>query len=284
MRSNTFKIEIGDVKMSVILNGVSFGTIRNSNFSDDVEKSMQTHGHSSYEIMAIMDGNVVINTFSEGRAHSDEVVIIPPYLQHCCVYNNVSAAIFNFTIEKLENGGEKIFDVVKSAMDSGIVSLKLDKSARFYAGEFCEKFADGFASEAVSHLISLLFIEIFSHFVKNAPKGEVAPSDSYITLIDCFITANLDKAITLENMAEQLHVCAKQVSRIIKKEYGCTLVELVNRRRTGVAAMLLLNTGLKTQEIALSVGYATEKSFRNNFKNLYGVTPSEYRIAKGLVR
>lgn len=277
MRSNTYKLEIGDVRLSVILNSASFLEERNSGFTNAVEKNKMTHGHSTYEIMAVTHGELVVNTANDTRVYKDEIVVIPPQMIHCCTFNKVSAVIFNFTVEKLQNKGERIFDVVQEAMSNGIVTVPIEDRGRFYINELCLASKDGFSSEAIPHLISLLFIDMFSHFDKHAPKVVSAPSDTYITRIDCYISNNLDRAITLDDMANELHVCSRQVSRIIKKEYGCTLVELINRRRMGVAAMLLINTGLRTQEIALSVGYASEKNFRNNFKKQYGVTPTEYR-------
>jgi transcriptional regulator GlxA family with amidase domain len=61
------------------------------------------------------------------------------------------------------------------------------------------------------------------------------------------------------------------------QEYGCSLSELVSRRRLNVAASLLDSTELSVAEIAASVGYLQESHFYARFRKLYGIPPLAFR-------
>ena len=77
-----------------------------------------------------------------------------------------------------------------------------------------------------------------------------------------------------------MYLSQKQVSRIVKKQYGCTFPELMNQKRMSVAVMLLKNTHLSVSEIAVRVGINNENYFYKLFKERCGVTPLKYRNLK----
>jgi transcriptional regulator GlxA family with amidase domain len=47
--------------------------------------------------------------------------------------------------------------------------------------------------------------------------------------------------------------------------------------RIGEAKKLLVETDMKVHEISKAVGYEHEKHFMKTFKNITGLTPSQYR-------
>ena len=128
--------------------------------------------------------------------------------------------------------------------------------------------------------MSLIFIEIFSYFANVTPNSSKTISNPYVSDIELYIVNNPNKRITLGDLANELHICAKQVSRIIRQEYGCSLSELLNERRLNIAKMLLTTTQHTLNEISEMVGYPNEKMFREKFKNQYGVSPNNYRKLK----
>ena len=69
----------------------------------------------------------------------------------------------------------------------------------------------------------------------------------------------------------------RQVSRIIAKEYGCTLSQLVNDKKLDSAKMMLKNTDMTVGEIASAVNIGGENYFYTIFKKRYGISPLRYR-------
>ena len=68
-----------------------------------------------------------------------------------------------------------------------------------------------------------------------------------------------------------------QFSQLFKKYTGRTLVEYFTEMKVKHAAHLLANTDMQILEIAMEVGYASMSSFIEKFRQIYGITPSEYR-------
>ena len=109
--------------------------------------------------------------------------------------------------------------------------------------------------------------------------------DSYVsryrkikTLIEFFYDENID----MEFVAKTLNLSTRQISRVIKEEFGCTFQELISRKRMDIAGTFLETTNMKISEIATSVGYNSITAFNNAFKKHYGMLPSEYRKSKDM--
>ena len=70
-----------------------------------------------------------------------------------------------------------------------------------------------------------------------------------------------------------------KVARIIKREYGVTLAQLLAQKRVGAAEMLLKNSDLPVSTIAERVSPTAENYFYTQFRELRGMTPLQYRKA-----
>jgi len=281
MRNNTYKLKIGDIKLSVKLNESSFEEQRNSYTQDTVQQQFfDIHKHSSYEFLAITEGEFILNKIDESFSCKNQIVIVPPYLHHYCDFRDARAIVFNFSIEKAQVQDEMLYDVIKNAINNEIATLCLNDSTRFYINELFTKSKNELSSKAIPHLLSLIFIEIFSDFANVTPNNSSAINNTYVSAIEQYIYNNSNKRITLDDLANEIHICARQVSRIIKQEYGCSLSELLNEKRLNIAKMLLTTTQHTLNEISEMVGYPNEKMFREKFKNQYGVSPNNYRKLK----
>ena len=130
----------------------------------------------------------------------------------------------------------------------------------------------------ITSVLSLLFFEIFGFYNFNiTEKNTLNNSKNYIPLIDTIITQQLSEHISLSYIAKKLFLCEKQVSRIIKQEYGTTFPTLIKQKKLSVAAMLLTKTDMTIQEIADILAFNTENYFFSIFKKEYGCSPLKYR-------
>ena len=279
MPAESYKLNLADVNLSLLLNTATFSIDRDSNLCD-VEANKLAHNHSTHEMMIVTNGEVTVKCENKSVTCKNEIIIISPKLLHYCSFNHASAIVFNFSLKKNDKKSPKVYKLFNNAIASDIVTLPISEKGLSFANALYSCSESELSDEAVPHLLSLLFLDIFDHFASIVPHKNNGVKDTYITNIDVYISANLDKHISLEDLAQKLHICSKQVSRIIKKEYGCTLSELLNKRRTGVASMLLTNTNLKISEIAETVGYSTASRFINSFKKQYGITPQKWKKEK----
>ncbi|GGD57197.1 response regulator transcription factor [Paenibacillus nasutitermitis] len=83
--------------------------------------------------------------------------------------------------------------------------------------------------------------------------------------------------LTLQMIADQLNVNYSYLSRVIKKETGKNFRDLLWEHRLKEATSRLIQTDMKTYEIAYAVGFKDVNHFGEIFKKRLGKTPTEFK-------
>lgn len=91
------------------------------------------------------------------------------------------------------------------------------------------------------------------------------------------IRADLTRAWTVTEMAAVLGVSGAQLRRICARHLGATPRQLLCNARLQAAALLLRDPGMRVKEIQARVGIADASHFCRDFRDRYGVSPTEYR-------
>lgn len=92
-----------------------------------------------------------------------------------------------------------------------------------------------------------------------------------------YIARNYASELTLESLAQTVYLSPSYLSKIFKKETGENLSSHIQQVRIEKAKELLLNTNLKSFEVAEQVGIADPVYFARMFKRLTGTKPKDYR-------
>ncbi len=93
-----------------------------------------------------------------------------------------------------------------------------------------------------------------------------------------YIQRHFSEPISLNAVADAMHVNPAYLSSIFKSERGESYSKYVLRLRMERAALLLRTHSVgKVSDIAIEVGYFSTKHFDAVFKKYYGVTPNTYR-------
>ena len=215
----------------------------------------------------------------EKTEHSDSIIIIPPHFDHYTVSNVSKGYCMYFRIEQEAKKQKGFYGILSETLNNKINILDIDGDIKFYILQLAKNIANDTSEEDNAHIISLLFSSIFKHFKfpSEVSRSNTSKHTKYVFTIDNYINKNYTRRIRLEDLAAELFLCPKQVSRIIRKEYGCSLSDLVNRHRLSVARMLITNTNLDISDIASMVGYEYENYFFTLFKQKYGISPLKYR-------
>ncbi|ANE45160.1 AraC family transcriptional regulator [Paenibacillus swuensis] len=91
------------------------------------------------------------------------------------------------------------------------------------------------------------------------------------------ILDGLDHDLSLQSIADQVHLNHQYLSVLFKNETGQNFFDYVIECRMNKAKKLLKETNLKIYEVAEMSGYASSKHFMSVFKHAFGVTPTQYR-------
>lgn len=92
-----------------------------------------------------------------------------------------------------------------------------------------------------------------------------------------YIESHYHENLTLQVMAEQIHMNPYYFSAFFKKNAGENFKDYVSRVRLDHAVPLLISSNKKTYEIAMEVGFSDARTFSDAFQKFYKETPNSYR-------
>ncbi|MCC8141639.1 MAG: AraC family transcriptional regulator, partial [Lachnospiraceae bacterium] len=92
-----------------------------------------------------------------------------------------------------------------------------------------------------------------------------------------YISANFASPLTLQEVADHLHLNPSYFSRIFKQSFGSTFKEYVTQVRIEEAKRLLSNTSYSILDIAVASGFDNQSYFTSVFKKYTGMTPGQFR-------
>lgn len=91
--------------------------------------------------------------------------------------------------------------------------------------------------------------------------------------------ANLDKPLTVQDLARESGLSTRQLARRMRAEAGLTPLGWLHRQRITRAQDLLERTDATVEQIAARCGMGTATTLRRHFHRALGVSPVAYRTA-----
>lgn len=101
-----------------------------------------------------------------------------------------------------------------------------------------------------------------------------------ITKVIDYIENNLDRQLSLDEIAKEAAYSKFHLNRMFCECVGCTIYKYIQMRRLTVAAEKLVDTKKPIVEIAYEANYSSQESFTFAFRQLYGHPPQAYRAIK----
>ena len=136
-------------------------------------------------------------------------------------------------------------------------------------------------SMAMDHLAQWLLLQVVS---RHSNVQQATPSVTgqlslrYRRLLQERIHAQLDRTLTLADMAGWVNLSPYHFARLFRATFGCAPYQNVQEQRLTRARDLLRQPGSKITAIALNCGFNDASQFSRAFKARFGETPSVYRV------
>ena len=108
-------------------------------------------------------------------------------------------------------------------------------------------------------------------------KGIAQSDNSTLQSILEFCTKHYSEDISLEYVAEGLHLSRCYISHLFNRKISLGFNDYINMLRVQDACAQLLETDKKIADISEEVGFGSIRSFNRAFKNITSQTPLEYR-------
>lgn len=96
-----------------------------------------------------------------------------------------------------------------------------------------------------------------------------------------YIEAHYEKPITPRDVAAALHYSLCHLTHVTRRTFGCSLGDLLLRRRIEKARHLLESTALPVSRIAARVGFTDLAYFSRRFSQETGASPTQWRKTHG---
>ena len=269
-------IRLGKIGIKVYVTGDT-PRIRKGRFSAETPKNLKgIHTHFTYEIFFVTTGKLKLVTEDFSKTYEQSVLIIPPHMKHYSFPDSESCFCLLFSFEEPAAAAELI-----QQLEERITEFPITEEITFYIRNLASKsaLATQTAERDCNFLTALLFDEILEKLTPSKADSQSFgnTASEHISAIERFINSNIGRKITLSDVARQVFLSTKQISRIIEKEYGTSFSQLVTDKRLARAEMLLKNTDMKIAEIAEETFPGTETYFFTLFKKKYSMTPLQYR-------
>ena len=130
-----------------------------------------------------------------------------------------------------------------------------------------------------SLLLSILDC-LIENFIVDSSDSYVDDGDLRLQKIYQYVNKNFKSGVSLSDLAEEMYVSTSTLSRFFKKQTGLYFSDYVNKIKCKYAVHELLYTHKNITKIAMDGGFSNASAFNKIFRDLYGVSPSEYRKAK----
>ena len=149
---------------------------------------------------------------------------------------------------------------------------RVDKLFKVHEIAEIDKTVDVFRAKAA-------LLELIAEYVSLAlPESKIQMAqDNMVRKVDEFVESNLERSISVDELARICHLHPNHFIRVFKKKTGETPARYIQIRKMETAKRLIEETSLPISEIMSRVGIIDAAQFSKKFRAFYGNAPRAYR-------
>ncbi|MCY9670331.1 response regulator [Paenibacillus alginolyticus] len=214
---------------------------------------------------------------SKPASHVVASLYSPPLFAHLLEAGNWRAAkekledVFSEWRTKFSGSNEHLFEIYYSLKSA--FTYFVHKSGRWLADYGLHAKADMKSDRELEYWATSMLDRLQDEM--NADLFE--SRHSVVTLIKQFVQEHLSEDVSLQTIADYVHLHPTHVSKVFKRETAENISDYLLRLRMEKAVFLLKDTRYKIYEVASLLGYKNATYFIKVFKDHLGVTPQEFR-------
>ena len=139
----------------------------------------------------------------------------------------------------------------------------------------------------IKNSLELLFINVYEPYrkeIKGQPSAQnhINYYEKKFRLIESYMTENLSESITLDELSMATGFSLSTIKRIFQSQAGCGALHYFLKLKIKEAKRLIKETDMSITEISEKLGFSSIHYFSRIFKNITGISPSQY--AKSVIR
>jgi two-component system response regulator YesN len=183
-------------------------------------------------------------------------------------------------LEEYRRNKEPIENIKVACMLIASYCYRLLAGFKLFAPELADSEPEIYKQIQSSRSIQSL-VNILKQLIKSIAQVIASNDKKFSYLIQetqKYIRDNFCKNISLQIIADHIHVNSSYLSRLYKKETGESIIDAINKYRIDHAKKLLKDPANKVFEVACAVGIEDPAYFTHVFTKYAGMSPKEYKL------
>lgn len=246
-----------------------------------------SHMHREFEIILVLDGEIMITSKHESNNFSSGSVVIfnpnqPHEIKSCqtgalilCL--QVSSKFCSNYFSNLSNLVFDSFNINEHLSEYNyqyIQSLTLNLAFKYYEKKNAYEFS---CMSILNELFSILLNNLPYHIVSNEEKIASLQKLERLNRILNFIDENYMYKLSLNDISNRENLSISYLSHFIKDNLNQSFQEYINNHRFNHSKKLLLTTNMKLIDICFECGFSDYRYLYKAYRENYNCTPNEYR-------
>ncbi len=175
-------------------------------------------------------------------------------------------ALFNLIEQEFSSFSQQDITLTTNAKDL-YQFKKLTQIRQWLTESFCQlsEFIDavyGYSDPASSRKPAKITEDVKDNIIKTAKE---------------YIHGNIQKHIKIEDIARQVHLSPSYFAIYFKNKTNINLRDYLLNEKMEYAKKKLSDPSISISDVAYDIGYGDYRSFSRAFKNIYGITPSDFQ-------
>lgn len=135
---------------------------------------------------------------------------------------------------------------------------------------------DPFATEMAFNLLERAIL-----ICRRYSEKPVNDYDPRLADVCAFIADNLDRPLTLDDIADRARLSVSRLSHLFRARFGSSVMGWRDELRIQQACRILTMTDAPIKQVAIGVGYGDPLHFSKAFRRRMGLSPSDFRRNAG---
>lgn len=230
------------------------------------------HFHRHIELVYVIDGESYANADRKNYKlnKGDMFFTFPNQIHYYNTVVNGDYLLIIFTPDILYGLNDILFDnipntnVISAEKCPNLFNLSIEMSKKGL--EYEDTLKVGILNQLIATILPHLTL-----------KTRIKTGSTTLQEVLNFCSSNFSNDITLEDIADALHISKFHISHLLNNKLGINFNSYINNLRINRACDMLEDTETKISDISEDVGFGSIRSFNRAFKDTMNTTPLEYR-------